>query len=182
MRVADVWMDGYKKYFYASTFIYEIRNATFNKYELQSIEDWKKKRNNLKCKNFEWFMQNVIPEMPIPQAETRFYGEIMNVKSKACFELFDDYFVGMTYVCYEHKVIPHNFFSLAKNGLLRWKDKCIKALYPSPALRLVECPQLNTREDLENFGYFKVNLIGNIMFNLIFTDNNNPFLNIFNFI
>ncbi|CAD5112159.1 DgyrCDS1397 [Dimorphilus gyrociliatus] len=175
MRVADVWMDGYKKFFYASTFIYEIKNTTFNMAELQSIERWKEHRKHLKCKNFEWYMHNIVPEMETPPRDAHFYGEIMNVRSKACFELYNDYYIGMNYICYEHKVIPYNFFSISNAGLLRWKDKCIKVLFPSPALRLVDCPPIDANTSaLYDFGIFKVKLIGNTLYLFANYTSNNP--------
>ena len=93
-------------------------------------------------------MYNIIPEVSVPPMDAVYYGELMNLKSHACFEILDDYYVGMTYYCFEHKLIPKNNFALMRNGLMRYQDKCVKFDERVPILRLAECPT----ENLEKFG------------------------------
>jgi len=71
-------------------------------------------------------MYNVIPEMDTPPMDARYFGEIMNLKTRACWEITDDYLVGLTYFCFEHKIIPNNNFALTTDGLLRYRDKCVQ--------------------------------------------------------
>ena len=56
-------------------------------------------------------------------------------------------------MCYEHKIMPQNFFSLTDKGLLKYKDKCVKINSPQPSLTLTECPAV---EDIETFGIWEV--------------------------
>jgi len=72
----------------------------------------------------------------------------MNLKTRACWEISDDYYVTMTYFCFEHKIIPKNNFAITNDGLLRYRDKCVQIVPPKPYLLLAECPS----KDLEDFG------------------------------
>jgi hypothetical protein len=62
---------------------------------------------------------------------------------QACWEVSPDYYVSMTYICYHHKIIPENYFSLSSNGLLRYFDRCVGSVRV-PYLTLVECPSTQT--------------------------------------
>lgn len=103
-------------------------------------------------------MYNVIPEMGAPPMNARYYGEIMNLHTRACWEVADDYYVGMTYFCYEHKIIPKNDFALTTDGLLRYRDRCVGIEAPVPFLRLAECP--STAAGVTEFGRWSVVVMG----------------------
>ena len=160
MRVADTWMDGMRKYFYATTRIYDFKHVEFTTEEKKEVMDRKNAlREKFKCHNFEWFMYFVIPWVEPPPMHAVFYGEVMNSKTKACFEVLEDYFVGITYICYEHKIIPKNYFYIDKNlSLLRYRDKCVTFDAPRPILRLAECP--TNEEDARKFGTFELETLG----------------------
>lgn len=59
MRVAEVWMDGYKKHFY------DVRNDLKGK-EYGDVSQRLELRRRLKCKSFKWFLYEVYPEIDIP--------------------------------------------------------------------------------------------------------------------
>ena len=143
MRVAEVWMDGMKKYFYGCSRIYEFNRVGFTKEEKKSLEERRNIRKRLKCKNFEWYMHNIIPRMEIPPMEAVWYGEVMNMDTHACFEMKDDYYIGITYQCFVHRIMPQNFFHITKDGLLKFKDKCVRVIYPNLLLGVMECPEKN---------------------------------------
>ena len=140
MRVAEVWMDTSRDYFYATSRTYEFKRTEFTEDELSSLSERINLRKKLSCKSFEWYLYNVIPEMTRPRRDALFYGEVSNVKSKACFEMQEDYQLGITYYCYEHKIIPRNSFALTEDGMLMWREKCVSPQIPSPVLRLGDCP------------------------------------------
>lgn len=83
----------------------------------------------------------------------KYYGEIMNIHTRACWEMTDDYFVALTYFCYDHKIIPKNNFALTADRLLRYRDKCVRILAPKPHMVIDECPSAGSdQRTLEAFG------------------------------
>jgi polypeptide N-acetylgalactosaminyltransferase len=158
MRVSETWMDGMKKFFYAATRVYDFKRAEFNPADWASVAERRKLRERLGCQTFEWYLYNVIPEMESPPMNAKYFGEIMNQQTRACWEVLDDKFVGMNYVCYEHKIIPKNNFAIADDGLLRYRDKCVRMMPPKPFLVLGECP--TTQEDKKATGVWELQAMG----------------------
>lgn len=67
IRLADVWMDEYARFYYMRS-----GNKTGN---YGDISDRVKLRENLQCKSFKWYMDNILPEMRKPTDLTS-YGEV----------------------------------------------------------------------------------------------------------
>ncbi len=159
MRVAETWMDGMKKYFYAATRVYDFKRVEFDSQELKSLQKRKELRKQLRCNSFEWYMHDIIPEIEPPAMDSVYYGEIMNLKTRACFEpTFEQEYIGMSYYCYEHKIIPRNYFRIDIYGLLRYRDRCVHINPPDPILTIVECPKPGS--DLTHFGTWDLKNMG----------------------
>ena len=139
MRIAEIWMDDYKRYYYTSTSIFDSWRSGLLKGEQVSLDKRMKTLQKLDCNTFEWYLNNVIPEIGVPPGDSAYYGEIMNLKSQACWELYEGGYVGLNYRCYTHKILYQNVFSLNKAGILTYKDKCVLPDYPTPALRIKSC-------------------------------------------
>ncbi|XP_039923946.1 polypeptide N-acetylgalactosaminyltransferase 16 isoform X3 [Hirundo rustica] len=61
-RTAEVWMDEYKQYYY------EARPSAIGK-SFGSVADRVELRHKLSCKSFQWYLENVYPELKIPEKE-----------------------------------------------------------------------------------------------------------------
>jgi len=160
IRVAETWMDSYKKYFYASTNIYTYKRVNLTKDEWTSLEKRKQLRKDLQCKSFSWYLNEVVPEIEPPPMDAKYYGEIMQLKTRACWEVTEDDYIGMTYMCFEHKIIPRNYFRITSDGLLQHREKCVRMHPPSPMLTVEECPL--TASAREEFGIWELISIGNV--------------------
>ena len=72
VRVAEVWLDEYKKHFYAS-------RPSLRTYE-PDVSNRVQLRKDLGCKSFDWFLHEVYPEMSIPGVRE---GQTWNVAGSA---------------------------------------------------------------------------------------------------
>ena len=83
IRLAEVWMDEYKKYYYD-----RIGNDLG---DYGDIGTRKKLRSDLQCKSFKWYLDNVYPELFIP-GEAVASGEVRSFKIKVFYCLVDGVF------------------------------------------------------------------------------------------
>ena len=75
IRLAEVWMDDYKKYFY--------ERIGYDLGDFGDISDRISLRNNLQCKSFQWYIEEIYPELYIPK-DIVASGEIHNDWSDLC--------------------------------------------------------------------------------------------------
>ncbi|KAH9523810.1 Polypeptide N-acetylgalactosaminyltransferase 12 [Bulinus truncatus] len=85
-RVAEVWMDEFKQYFYEKT---AFHLAWFNH---TNIDSRKELRRSLKCKNFRWYLTKVSPDLYNQIDEYSFYlGQIKNKQYDVCLDSKHNY-------------------------------------------------------------------------------------------
>ncbi|XP_059808038.1 polypeptide N-acetylgalactosaminyltransferase 16 [Hypanus sabinus] len=61
-RTVEVWMDDYKQYYY------KARPAAVGK-PYGNVADRVELRRRLQCKSFQWYLENIYPELRIPEKE-----------------------------------------------------------------------------------------------------------------
>ncbi|XP_040506132.2 polypeptide N-acetylgalactosaminyltransferase 17 isoform X2 [Gallus gallus] len=77
LRVAEVWMDDYKSHVYIAWNL-PLENPGI---DIGDVSERKALRKSLKCKNFQWYLDHVYPEMR-RYNNTVAYGELRNNKAK----------------------------------------------------------------------------------------------------
>ncbi|XP_074830424.1 polypeptide N-acetylgalactosaminyltransferase 17 isoform X2 [Natator depressus] len=77
LRVAEVWMDDYKSHVYIAWNL-PLENPGI---DIGDVSERKALRKSLKCKNFQWYLDHVYPEMR-RYNNTIAYGELRNNKAK----------------------------------------------------------------------------------------------------
>ncbi|KAK3603627.1 hypothetical protein CHS0354_017346 [Potamilus streckersoni] len=75
VRLAEVWLDEFKEYYYD--------RINHNLGDYGDISERKALRDNLQCKSFRWYLNNVYPELFIP-SDSKASGEIRNKAKPIC--------------------------------------------------------------------------------------------------
>ncbi|XP_052801454.1 probable N-acetylgalactosaminyltransferase 9 isoform X2 [Mya arenaria] len=120
MRLAEVWMDEYKRLFY-------MHRRDLSLSDAGDLSERKALRERLKCKSFKWYLDNVIPDKFIPDENVQAYGMVRNPASNLCLDtmgkdektVFD---IGV-FSC-QGGASASEVFSLSKKGELRREDSC----------------------------------------------------------
>ncbi|XP_031564853.1 polypeptide N-acetylgalactosaminyltransferase 2-like [Actinia tenebrosa] len=145
-RAVEVWMDEYKKYYYAA--VPYAKNTPYG-----NIEQRLELRKKLKCKPFKWFVQNVYPELKVPHDDdTKAFGEIK--QGSQCIDTLG-HLTGQNVGLYEcHGGGGNQMWSLTKSSLLKHESACLTASSTNSqeAPLLQEC---NDNEMLQHWEYEK---------------------------
>ncbi|XP_030388357.1 putative polypeptide N-acetylgalactosaminyltransferase 9 [Scaptodrosophila lebanonensis] len=120
VRLAEVWMDEYSKYYYQ-----RIGNDKGN---FGDISSRVKLREDLGCKSFKWYLDNIYPELFIP-GEAVAQGEIRNLGygGRTCLDSPAHKrdlkkAVGL-YPC--HRQGGNQYWLLSKSGEIRRDEACL---------------------------------------------------------
>jgi len=139
-RMAEVWMDDYKRFFY-------MHRQTLVGANIGDFSSRKAIKDRLQCKTFKWFLDNVYPEKFIMDEEVQAWGRIKttldghdicvdHLQRDAAASL-TPYYVG-EYPCHPF-LGDSQYFSLSKEGHLRNEYMCAKVDTESFKVRMVGC-------------------------------------------
>ncbi|XP_045480487.1 polypeptide N-acetylgalactosaminyltransferase 2-like [Harmonia axyridis] len=115
-RAAEVWMDDYKHFYYASVPL--AKNIPFG-----DISERVRLRNELQCKSFKWYLQNVYPELSIPHSTTSHTGEFR--QGMFCLDTMGHLLDGYVALYQCHHTGGNQEWSLTNSGLIRHHDLCL---------------------------------------------------------
>ncbi|XP_041367869.1 probable N-acetylgalactosaminyltransferase 9 [Gigantopelta aegis] len=121
MRLAEVWMDEYKRLFYTH------RRALLGN-DYGDISERKALREKLKCHSFKWYLENVYPDKFIIDENVQAWGMLRNPASNLCLDtlqkdekmVFD---VGM-YFC-QNSASANQVFSWSMDNEIRREEGCL---------------------------------------------------------
>ncbi|XP_036844676.1 polypeptide N-acetylgalactosaminyltransferase 6 [Oncorhynchus mykiss] len=129
VRLAEVWMDDYKR-------IYYRRNSNAAKMAKEKgfgdISERVNLRESLHCKNFTWYLNNIYPEMFIPDLTPTKFGAIKNSGTQSCLDVGENNQGGgfplIMYTC--HNMGGNQYFEYTSHKELRHnigKQLCLQA-------------------------------------------------------
>ncbi|CAG2112625.1 unnamed protein product [Medioppia subpectinata] len=122
IRLAEVWLDEYKKYYY--------QRIGDDLGDYGDVSSRKALRKQLGCKSFDWYIKNIYPELFVP-GEAVASGEVRNLggdsPSKMCLDSAarkGDYHkpIGL-YPC--HNQGGNQYWLLSKEGEIRRDEACL---------------------------------------------------------
>ncbi|XP_048733058.2 polypeptide N-acetylgalactosaminyltransferase 1-like [Ostrea edulis] len=84
-------------------------------------------KNNLQCKNFTWFIDNVWPELFIYNRNVQAWGSLRNAQDQRCFDNHQYLFQAPERLYFEtcHFKLATQGFSLTKDHFLRTSLQCV---------------------------------------------------------
>lgn len=142
VRLAEVWMDDYKKIYYRRN-----RNAAAmaQTHNFGDISERLNLRERLKCKNFTWYLNNVYPEAYVPDLSPVKYGAIKNLGSMTCLDVGEKNEGGKPLIMYPcHNMGGNQYFEYSTHKELRHnigRQLCLQAL-PHPQKVKIELCRL----------------------------------------
>ncbi|XP_038044532.1 polypeptide N-acetylgalactosaminyltransferase 1-like [Patiria miniata] len=113
-RVVEVWLDDFKPLFYSMR--PELKSRSYG-----DVSDRLALKERLQCKDFKWYLDNVYPELDVPDMDVQTRGEMRNIGVNKCLDRASNGPLGL-YPC--HGQGGHQAFSLSKKGRLQHESKC----------------------------------------------------------
>lgn len=118
VRLAEVWLDDYKRYYY-------VQNG-FDKGDYGDISERIQLRNDLQCKSFQWYIENIYPELEVPDNLAE--GYVKNNASNYC---LDFPFITtnsktklLVYSC--HNMGGNQFLEYSKSSRIQRNNRCLE--------------------------------------------------------
>merc|ERR1719507_1155939 len=136
-RAAEVWMDDYKKYYYAAVPL--AKNVPFG-----NIQERLHLRKDLECKSFKWYLENVYKDLQVPDSIDLSFGAISTRGSDGtqfCLDTLGHLNGGVVGLYGCHGAGGNQEWSMTKSGHVKHGDLClgIESANPGAGLRLRTC-------------------------------------------
>ncbi|CAH8828151.1 unnamed protein product [Trichobilharzia szidati] len=134
LRLAEVWLDDYKRFYYA--------RIGFKSVDYGDISERKALRENLKCHSFEWYLNNIYPELFVP-SKALASGDIENVAAPQCLDApipnkkDRKTVIIKTWPC--HKQGGNQFWLLSPENEIRRDDYCWDSGVKEGSIGLLNC-------------------------------------------
>uniref|UniRef100_A0A8C4E6G1 Polypeptide N-acetylgalactosaminyltransferase n=1 Tax=Dicentrarchus labrax TaxID=13489 RepID=A0A8C4E6G1_DICLA len=118
-RAAEVWMDEYKNFYYAA--VPSARNVPYG--NIQSRLEMKKR---LSCKPFKWYLENVYPELRVPDHQDIAFGALQ--QGGNCLDTLGHFADGVVGVYECHNAGGNQEWALTKDKSVKHMDFKLKPI------------------------------------------------------
>uniref|UniRef100_A0A7E4V1U7 Polypeptide N-acetylgalactosaminyltransferase n=1 Tax=Panagrellus redivivus TaxID=6233 RepID=A0A7E4V1U7_PANRE len=118
-RTAEVWMDEYKAFFYQM--VPAAKNV-----DAGDVTERRRLRENLQCKDFRWYLENIYPEAPVPVNYVSI-GQIINHGQNKCLDTMGKKSGETPGLVTCHGVGGNQAWSLTRDGTIRSDELCLTA-------------------------------------------------------
>ncbi|KAB7498719.1 Polypeptide N-acetylgalactosaminyltransferase 5 [Armadillidium nasatum] len=130
-RLAEVWLDDWKEFYYSI-------NPGARNVDYGDISPRKRLRQELQCKSFRWYLENIYPESQMP-LDYYYLGEIRNTDSQNCLDTLGRKSGENLGVSYCHGLGGNQVFAYTKRQQIMSDDNCLDASNPNGPVKLVRC-------------------------------------------
>ncbi|XP_049607761.1 polypeptide N-acetylgalactosaminyltransferase 12 [Syngnathus scovelli] len=135
VRAVEVWLDDYRE-------VYYNRNRHARAENFGDVSERLRLREKLGCKNFKWYLNNIYPELYVPEDRPGFFGMLKSVgKADFCLD-YNPQGESKTVILYHCHGLGHNqFFEFSSDGALRYHmgDSCVEGDNVSAYLTVQLC-------------------------------------------
>jgi len=130
-RLAEVWMDEWKDFYFSL-------NPAARKVDKGDISERKRLRENLQCKNFRWYLENIYPESQMP-LNYQHLGEIKHKATGHCLDTMGKKSGGKLGASLCHSLGGNQVFALTKAKQIMSDDNCFDVSNKMGPVKLLRC-------------------------------------------
>ncbi|KAK9953798.1 hypothetical protein ABG768_015923 [Culter alburnus] len=140
VRLAEVWMDDYKKIFYNRN---KKAAAFAAEKSYRDISERLKLKERLHCKNFSWYLENIYTEAFVPDLNPVLFGSLKNIATKTCLDVGEKNPGGKSVIlliCHDMGI--NQYFEYTSHQELRHnidKELCLHATIEPEPVRVEPC-------------------------------------------
>uniref|UniRef100_A0A8C2KSE0 Polypeptide N-acetylgalactosaminyltransferase n=1 Tax=Cyprinus carpio TaxID=7962 RepID=A0A8C2KSE0_CYPCA len=141
-RAAEVWMDDFKNFYYAA--VPSARNVPYG--NIQSRLEMKKR---LGCKPFKWYLENVYPELRVPDHQDIAFGALQ--QGQNCLDTLGHFADGVVGVYECHNAGGNQEWALTKDKSVKHMDLCLTVVDRTAGsqIKLQGCRENDSRQKWE---------------------------------